>query len=60
MDTVSVAKTEESKGGPREVWHPLVTPEKRAERVRLAKAFLATFGRDDDVDTHYSSLGRLR
>lgn len=28
----------------REVWHPPLTAEKRAERVRLARAFLEVFG----------------
>ncbi len=38
----------------------VVSKEERAERVALAKSFLKSFGRDDDVDTHHSSLERLR
>lgn len=59
MTEQSVPKTEEApKGSPREIWHPPLTAEKRAERVRLAKAFLAAFG-DDEVTTHTTCLERL-
>lgn len=50
MDIKSVATTPTTRKDPekkktrREVWHPPLTAEKRAERVRLARAFLEVFG----------------
>ena len=46
VDAATTTRKDPEKKTRREVWHPPLTAEKRAERVRLARAFLAAFGQD--------------